>query len=74
MRVGKPVINLSSGAHIPCGWDDCFRDGVELHKVVIREPNGRANFVFCSERHRQYFINSHRANGNLPAGYRSTLI
>jgi hypothetical protein len=70
MRVGKPVINLSTGVHLPCCWDDCTRDGVELHKTTVKEPTGNANYVFCSERHRQYWINSHRNNGMLPAGYR----
>jgi hypothetical protein len=68
--VRKTVINLSTGVHIPCCWDDCTRDGVELHKCVVREPTGRAHYVFCSERHRQFWINSHRDNGRLPAGFR----
>lgn len=74
MRVSKSVINMSSGAHIPCCWDDCRRDGVELHKARVRERTehgpGVAHYVFCSERHKMFWVNSHRDNGNLPAGYR----
>ncbi len=70
MRNGKSIINLSTGAHIPCCWDDCFKDGVQLHTCRVKEPTGTAHYVFCSERHRQYWINSHRRNGQLPPGFR----
>lgn len=70
--IGKPVINMATGTHIPCCWLDCFKDGVELHKVVIPQPGETINYVFCSERHRQYFIHSHRDMGNLPPGHRLT--
>lgn len=69
-HVRKSVINLSTGVHLLCCWDTCTRDGVELHKVVVREPTGNACYVFCSERHRQFFIHSHRRNGTLPPGFR----
>lgn len=54
--------------------DLCDRDGYELFKVIIRAADGeRTHYVFCSERHRQYFIQSHRSLGNLPPGMRSLL-
>jgi hypothetical protein len=59
------------------------RPGYELYKSVFHEharsipcasPYAEhVNFVFCSERHRQYYLNSHIAMGQLPAGHRSTL-
>lgn len=70
MRVSKPVINKQTGAHLPCCWMDCWRDGVEVHKVRVRSGEEALDYVFCSERHRQFFIHSHRAQGMLPPGYR----
>ena len=68
----RKVINLQTGAHIPCCWEDCWRDGVELHKFVVREGVNTITYVFCSERHRRYFMNSHISLGNLPNGYRNS--
>jgi hypothetical protein len=69
--IAKKVINMTTGAHIPCCWNDCFKDGVELHKFVdTSSPAETITFVFCSERHRGYFINSHRNMGQLPPGMR----
>jgi len=74
MRNGKAVINLQTGAHLPCCWDICEKDGVELHKTRVRSGVESVTYVFCSDRHRMYWVNSHRDNGNLPAGYRSTML
>jgi hypothetical protein len=59
------------------------RPGYELYKSVFHEhaPSigcdhpyaEHVNFVFCSERHKQYYLNSHIEMGNLGAGYRSVL-
>jgi hypothetical protein len=72
---------ISSGpAHdyIICSWDDCEKYGVMLHRIVIHYgvPPHRydVTHVFCSERHRQYFVNSHRDYGKLPAGYKLTTL
>jgi hypothetical protein len=78
--VDKKVINLDHGGsrHVMCAWDDCERDGYETNKVIINY--GKANtphlvrHVFCSERHRQFFINSVKAYGNLPPGFRRSFI
>lgn len=36
-RTLKAVINTETGAHIPCAWEDCWNDGVELHKIRVKE-------------------------------------
>lgn len=79
--IQKKVINHDrGGTHVMCAWDECERDGVELHKCRVNYGGGQIVFyVFCSERHRQYWINSAPrdgsvAYGNLPSGYRSTIL
>lgn len=67
-----------NGIWIICAWDDCDAQGYELHKIVIHEHVGspcddpyseHINFLFCSERHKMYHVNSHKNYGKLPAGY-----
>lgn len=83
----KKVINLDhqGDRHVMCAWDDCTNDGVELHKVVINYGTAatphNVNHVFCSERHKQFFIegSKHDDQGNprygrLPPGYRRSFI
>jgi hypothetical protein len=78
----KKVVNLTQ-PHTPfitCCWDECWKDGVELHKIRSHDharglpcnhPAAKhVFFVFCSERHKMMFLNGHRDYGNLPAGYR----
>lgn len=78
--IAKKVINHDlGGTHVMCGWEDCERDGVELHKVRINYgkpgyPDQIVNHVFCSDRHKMYFVHSHRSYGNLPPGYRMSTI
>jgi hypothetical protein len=77
--VEKKVINLDHGGakHVMCAWDDCENDGYEMYQVRINYGKAATphvvKHVFCSERHRQYFINSTRSYGNLPAGMRHIL-
>jgi hypothetical protein len=70
-RVRKALINMQTGAHLACCWEDCRRDGVQLHQVRVREGESTVTYVFCSERHKQYYLHSHVSYGNLPAGYGS---
>ncbi len=78
--IEKPVINLDHAGdrHVMCAWDDCEKDGYELHKVRINYGKADTpqivNHVFCSDRHKQYFINSHRAYGSLPPGHKRSYI
>lgn len=73
----------NDGDRIFCGWDDCDNDGIWSNRVRVNygrdDPmNGGGRYdtwyVFCSERHRQYFINSHRDHKNLPDGYRGSML
>lgn len=79
-KIEKVVINLDHGGsrHVMCAWDDCERDGVDLHMVKINY--GKADtphivkHVFCSERHKVFWINSTSRYGQLPPGYRRSII
>lgn len=75
----KKVINLDhvGDRHVMCAWDTCERDGYEMHKVRVdygKTGPHIVNYVFCTERHKQYWINSHRAYGQLPPGYKRSFI
>lgn len=78
--IEKKVINLDHAGdrHVMCAWDTCENDGVELHKVRVNYGTAIqqqiVNHVFCSERHKQYWINSVNSYGNLPPGYRRSCI
>lgn len=84
----KKVINHDrGGTYVMCAWDTCERDGYEMHKAVefegwetiwhdghrVRIPR-YVTFVFCSDRHKQYFANSLRDLNNLPAGYKRSIV
>jgi hypothetical protein len=58
------------GEPLPCCWDECERRGHEQCKVVVRKSasDPGTSYVFCSERHRDYYRHSHRSFGNLPPG------
>lgn len=86
MRNGKMVFSHSSGTWIKCVWCAMHgqdNPGYELYKSVFHEharalpcdhpASQHVNFVFCSERHKQYYLNSHIDMGNLPAGFRTGL-
>jgi hypothetical protein len=72
----RKVINHDrGGTHVMCSWDTCERDGFENYKVRTNEAApGREpkyiTYIFCSEQHKQYWINNIRpgSNNNLPAG------
>ncbi len=83
--VEKKVINLDGGGwsgngHVMCAWDTCERDGLEIHKVIKylgKERGERTmSYVFCTERHRQYWLASIRPgnNNNLPPGYKRSIL
>lgn len=67
---------------LPCCWDDCQRSGTTLHRtryhshargIPCDHPTLGKHvwYVFCSERHRQLFLASHRSGyGRLPVGER----
>ena len=71
----KKVINLDrGGTFVMCAWDTCEKAGYQNNRAVVHEgvpPNVRdITYVFCSDRHKMYWINSIRDCNNLPAGYR----
>lgn len=75
------VRDTNDGAVLLCGWLDCDRPGYETHKVreyLGFDPRHRGPiytwYVFCTERHRQYFIHSTTHNKNLPPGYRLAVV
>lgn len=83
----KRVLSHDTGRWILCAWDDCERQGYENHKVQINEakpgfPPKIIKFVFCSDGHRQYFIDENPAvrgrgdtaglHGRLRSGNRSS--
>lgn len=82
----KKVLSGNTGGWIKCVWCHMHGDskpGYELYKSVFHEhvpglacddPRAKhVNYLFCSERHRQYFRNSHIEMDRLPAGYRSVI-
>lgn len=66
------------GKPLPCIWDDCWRDGdnrirVEVDHDAPKFPGEKLVYIFCSERHRDYWRNSTRDRGNLPTGSKGLL-
>lgn len=76
----KKVINLDHGGakHVMCGWDDCENDGYDLHQARVNygkaETPHVVKYVFCTERHKMFWVNSVKSYGNLPPGYRRSFI
>jgi len=79
--IQKKVINLDHGGakHVMCSWDTCEKDGYENNKVVVRdnapgyEPK-TITYIFCTERHKQYWLNSIRNVNNLPPGFKRSIL
>ena len=80
----KKIINHDrGGTYVLCAWDTCEKSGYEAYKCVEHDytPEGQRRYgdrlltyVFCSERHKQYFIHSIRRAGDLPPGYRQSIV
>lgn len=81
---GKKILSLDRAAQgdvvfLPCCWDDCEKRATTLHQSRFHDhargyacdhPDAKhLMYVFCSERHRQLFLNSHHAYGRLGAGH-----
>lgn len=83
-RHHKKVVILEGedkGGKILCGWQECDNDGYinyELRTNGARPgfPERWERYVFCSERHRQYFLAQMRGGlvGRLPVGERGRII
>jgi len=82
--IERKVINHDrGGTHVMCAWDTCERDGFENFKVVTHNGATMANrdernmvYVFCTERHKRYWLASIRPgnNNNLPAGWKRSIL
>lgn len=81
--IARKVLSRTTGTWIQCCWFECEKPGYELYKSVLHEHaktmtcdhpmSQHVNFIFCSERHRQLYLNSHRNMGQLPPGYKKTV-
>lgn len=81
--IARKILSASTGNWVPCCWFECTKDGYELYKAVFHEHakelpcdhplSEHVNFVFCSERHKQYYLHSHIDMGNLPPGYQKAI-
>lgn len=53
------------GNNARCCWDQCDTDGYDLYKARVRdtahgiEPAIFTWYLFCSERHKQYWVDSY---------------
>lgn len=77
MRNGHRLRNPANGLLDDCGWDDCQKPGTTLYKVRIFEGTDPRTGgpvyswkIFCSERHRQYYVHAPRSHTKLPPGFR----
>jgi hypothetical protein len=77
----RRVIDPADDRRLLCCWLDCEQYGVESHKA--REYLGfdpRTGgpiftwYVFCCDRHKQYFAHSTVHNKNLPPGFRLAVV
>lgn len=78
--VGRHVVDTSDGTTLDCCWSDCEKAGLTLYRVRIYEGDNPATGeriyswkVFCTDRHKQYYINAPRSLNNLPPGMRMVL-
>lgn len=86
MSIYKKVLNRDRAGEthwIPCAWDTCENQGYDLFKTRFHDHNpgypcaapGAKHvwYIFCNERHKQYWVHSHRSLGNLPAGMKNVM-
>lgn len=78
-RSKRLVRNRLTGRVLPCCWADCEIPGddairhAELHDLP-RFDGERLVWIFCSDRHRLFWLAAHRYGyGILPPGNRSPL-
>jgi hypothetical protein len=76
----KKVINHDrGGTYVLCFWADCEKPGYESNKCVETisapgYPKETLTYVFCSDRHKQYFKHSLIRANDLPPGYKRAII
>lgn len=74
----KRVWSKTSEKWIQCNWFECSRDGYNNFRYIVHDHSHlipcnhhlatHVNYIFCCERHREYYENSPRNHWNLPAG------
>lgn len=64
--------NVNPDVPLMCCWDDCEKHGDNRWRVEVRPTRGAPAtiYIFCSEGHRDYHLNSHREYGNRWKGQR----
>ncbi len=67
------VRNVVSGRILPCCWEDCERHGDARHEVAEIDGARVSIMIFCSARHRLFYLNSSRQLGMLPPGHSRTI-
>lgn len=77
----RHVRDVKDGSRLLCCWLDCDRYGTETHKArefLGHDPQTGLPivtwYVFCTERHKAYWVNSTKNHRNLPPGYRLSVI
>lgn len=77
----RRVRDTRDGAVLMCCWNDCERPGTELHKArewLGSDPLTGAPiftwYVFCTDRHKMYWVNSTHDLFNLPPGYKLAVV
>ena len=78
MPMLQRVWSKTSEKWIRCNWFECDKDGFEQFKMVVHDHSKlipcdhylaeHVNYIFCSERHLNYYVESPRNHFNLPAG------
>lgn len=53
---------------IRCAWADCWQPGHDEIHHDVQESGRQLRYIFCTGRHRLYYLQSHVAYGQLPAG------
>jgi hypothetical protein len=65
------MISGSTGNPIPCCWGECMKPGDDGYQAIVNEPQRKIHYLFCSEGHLMYWVNSKKSLGNLPSGSKS---
>lgn len=77
MTVVRKVIGINDngkpdfGPAIMCSWSDCTNLGHQEHRLETPDTtDARYNlvYIFCSQQHKWYYLNSHKDLGQLPEG------
>jgi hypothetical protein len=84
MAVEKKVLSRDDETWLTCCWADCERPGYSSNRTYFHDHNPgfpctapeakHVWYVFCTERHRQFFLHSHKAMGKLPPGYAKAVV